>query len=373
MLRIALAVLTGLCALAAQAALPAPASLDRSHWPETLDSPVLFDVASRAEILAFGQALHDSEMLDDRALSARLGLRQVNLVAVRAVRARMWQRLLTNYRQALLSCDDDASFCFPVETLDDLRTQSAGFASEVGSFYQGWVAPSHQFHQRYLDAQLRKAALTPQTSSEVLPLSSRELSGTGLPDRVFLLTFEGGPDALTTPALTDYLRRQHVGATFFVLGTRLQQWQAKPTAVPLRQLYADQCVGLMGWEYRSHAQWQSWQESLRRSQALVRASLPDRYVPLFRPPYGQRQAQGQAFLDGLGIRVSLWNIEAHDDSSLSAEQSAQRVLTLMLLWRKGVIQFHDSSARAQPALHWLLQQTANSGIAWADCQAYGQE
>ena len=41
------------------------------------------------------------------------------------------------------------------------------FAADVGTFYTGWIEPSHQFHARYLDEQLRKAALLPQTSSEV--------------------------------------------------------------------------------------------------------------------------------------------------------------------------------------------------------------
>jgi hypothetical protein len=46
------------------------------------------------------------------------------------------------------------------------------------------------------------------------------------------------------------------------------------------------------------------------------------------------------------------------------------VLTLMLLWRKGVIQLHDSSPKARPAVEWLLRNTAQSGIGWADCREY---
>ncbi len=93
--------------------------------------------------------------------------------------------------------------------------------------------------------------------------------------------------------------------------------------------------GDQGWEYRSHAQWTGWQDSLRRSQARVQADLPEQYVPLFRPPYGQRRADGEAFMASQQLQVSLWDIDAQDDGALSAEASAQRVLTLMLLWRKG--------------------------------------
>ncbi|MCX2685895.1 polysaccharide deacetylase family protein [Pseudomonas sp. DCB_AW] len=372
-MRIASALLATLLSLAVQAAPSPQASLDRSLWPEQLDSPALFDVASRAEILSFAQVLHESELLDDGALAARLGLRQINLQKVRLVRARLWQRLWQGYQQAQRSCEQDASFCYPVTSMAELRTQAATFAADVGTFYTGWVEPSHQFHVRYLDEQLRKAALLPNTSSEVERLSNRERNGDELNDRMFLLTFVGGPgpDGGYTDTLTHYLRRQKLEGTFFVLGNRLQQRRDAATVEALRQVYRGQCVGIQGWEYRSHAQWQGWQDSLRRSQARVQADLPAQYVPLFRPPYGQRRADGEAFMASQQLQVSLWDIDAQDEGPLSAEASAQRVLTLMLLWRKGVIQFHDSLPKAQPAVEWLLRNTAQSGIGWEGCQAYG--
>jgi hypothetical protein len=221
--RIAFALLAGLLSLAVQAAPADFVSFDRSLWPEQLNSPALFDVASRAEILSFARVL-ESEMLDEQALAARLGLRQVNLQKIRALRARMWQRLWSNYQQAQQSCEQDASFCYPLESMADLRMKSATFAAEVGKFYAGWIEPSHQFHTRYLDELLRKAALFPQTSSEV-ELSARERNGDELNDRMFLLTFVGGPGPAggNTDGLADYLRRQKLDGIFFVLGNRLQQ------------------------------------------------------------------------------------------------------------------------------------------------------
>ncbi|WP_110991661.1 polysaccharide deacetylase family protein [Pseudomonas sichuanensis] len=369
-MRIAFALLAGLLSLGVQAAPADFVSFERSLWPEKLDSPALFDVASRAEILSFARVLHESEMLDEQALAARLGLRQVNLPVIRALRARMWQRLWTNYQQAQQSCEQDASFCYPLESMADLRMKSATFAAEVGKFYAAWIEPGHQFHTRYLDELLRKAAVFPQTSSEVEKLSARERNGDELNDRMFLLSFVGGPGPAggNTDGLADYLRRQKLDGIFFVLGNRLQQ---RRDSGALAGLYAGQCVGIQGWEYRSHAQWQGWQDSLRRSQARVQADLPAQYVPLFRPPYGQRRGDGEAFMASQRLRVSLWDIDAQDDGPLTAEASAQRVMTLMLLWRKGVIQFRDYLPKAQPALEWLLQHTAQSGIGWEGCREYG--
>ena len=51
-----------------------------------------------------------------------------------------------------------------------------------------------------------------------------------------------------------------------------------------------------------------------------------------------------------------------------ADESAQRVLTLMLLWRKGVIVFHDTQDKARVALPMVLQATTQSGLGWQECR-----
>ena len=365
-MRIAFVLLAGLLSLAAQAAPSPQATLDRTLWPEQLDSPALFDVASRAEILSFAQVLQESEMLDEPALAARLQLRQINLAVIRAVRARMWQRLWENYQQAQRSCEQDASFCYPLESMAELRTLAATFTSGVGEFYTGWLEPSRAFHT-VTDEQLRKAALFPQTSSEVERLSDSERTGDELNDRVFLLTFVGGPTPAggATDELADYLRRQKLGGLFFVLGNRLQQralWGALYRAmrghpglgVPLPCPMA----GLAGFAAPGPG------PGPVRPAGAVCAVVPPAVRAAscrWRGIHGQPEASGFAVGD-----------RRRDDSALSAEASAHRVLTLMLLWRKGVIQFHDNLPKAQTALDWLLRNTAQSGIGWEDCRDYGQ-
>ena len=371
-MRIAFLLLTGLLSAVVQAAPVAPTTFDRSHWPEQLDSPALFDVASRAEILGFSQALAASEALDEPTLAARLGLKQINLLSINQVRARLWQQLWRNYDLAQQSCEQDASFCYAIDGQAELRQQAAKFTVASDSFYAGWAEPSREFHQRYLDELLRKAALFPQIASEIERYSALERNGAELNDRLFMLTFDAGPGPVGggTDSLTEYLRRQKLGATFFVLGNSLQMRRDKSSLSDLRALYKGQCVGIQGWQYRSHGQWQDWQQSVLRSQARVQADLPDQYVPLFRPPYGQRRADSQDFFASQGLQVVLWNIDGQDQSALSGEQSAQRVLTLMLLWRRGLIQFHDAQPKAQEAVAWLLKQTAQSGIGWEDCRHF---
>lgn len=368
-MRSALILVTALFASLVQAAPADVVSFDRSYWPEQLDSPVLFDVASRAEILMFARVLRESEELDEKTLTGQLQLRQINLAAVNAVRERFWQRLWQNYEQAQKSCEQDASFCYVIESQYDLRQQASKFEVAADSFYAHWAPAARLFHQRYLNQQLRNAALFPQTSSEVERFSPLELNGDGLNDRVFLLTFDGGP-GLSTAALTDYLRRQNQTAAFFLLGSGVEKQGERMAAKDLQALYREQCVGMLGWEYRSHAYWKDWQESVSRSIARLQGDVPEQFIPLFRPPYGQRRPDAAEQLAKQNVRVALWDIDAQDDTSLNAEQSAQRVLTLMLLWRRGVIQFHDGQPKAQSAVTWLLQHTGQSGIAWEDCQTW---
>ncbi|MCX2542432.1 polysaccharide deacetylase family protein [Pseudomonas sp. COW5] len=347
------------------------ATLDRSTWPEKLDNPTLFDVASRAEVLMFARGLLGSEALDEAALAQRLGLRTVNLEAINSLRERLWQRLLTSYNYAQQSCDQDASFCFLVEDLPTLREQAAKFVVSEESYYTKWAEPSRIFHQQYLDELLRKAALSPQTISEVDHFGDYERNGDDMHDRLFLLSFDSAanlqPD--NTDWIADYLRKSSLSGTFFLLGKDVQARLADRSVNNLQAEFSKLCVGVQGWEFRSHSHWQDWQDSVRRSSDLVKSKLPENYVPLFRPPEGQRRSDAGSFLRNQGLQVALWDIDAQDGAGkLKGNPSAQRVLTLMLLWRHGVINFNMKQDAVKTALPWLITQTAQSGIGWEDCQ-----
>ncbi|PWE39325.1 polysaccharide deacetylase [Pseudomonas prosekii] len=370
-MRIAFLLFAWLLSFGAMAAPGDAATLDRSTWPEPLSSPTLFDVASRAEILMFAKVLLGTESLDEVTLAQRLGLRTINVDSINQLRDRLWQRLLSNYNFAQQSCDQDASFCFLVEDLATLREQAAKFVISEDSFYIKWSEPSRLFHLQYLDELLRKAALFPQTSSEVDRFGDYERNGDAMNDRLFLLTFDTAANAIpdNTGWLTEYLRKSNLNGTFFVLGKDIQARLGERSVASLQATYSQQCIGVQGWEFRSHSYWQDWQDSVRRSADLVKSKLPENYVPLFRPPDGQRRADAQGFFEAQGLQVALWDIDAQDGAGkLKGSQSGQRVLTLMLLWRHGVINFNVKQDAVKTAMPWIFTQTAQSGIGWEDCQ-----
>jgi peptidoglycan/xylan/chitin deacetylase (PgdA/CDA1 family) len=124
-----------------------------------------------------------------------------------------------------------------------------------------------------------------------------------------------------------------------------------------------------GWEHKSHSSWIQWQDSVIKTTDLVHNQLATEFSPLFRPPYGQRKADSGAFFTDRRLQVALWNIDSQDwNGTVSGEEAGQRVLTLMLLWRHGMILFHDIHSKAQIAVPYLLAQTQGSSVKWDECR-----
>lgn len=376
--RVARAALGGLLlaagSLCAQAAGPsAVASADRASWPQPLNSPAGFDRASRAEILAFAHELALSERLDDAALAERLKLKQVDRASLDKIRARFWQRLSANYRLAARACAPREAFCAAAADAAALRQLALAFVAAPDPAYAAWRSDAARFHRVYLDEQLRLAALFPRVSSEIDTYSADELDGSELPDRQFLLSFDDGPSAAggSTDKLLRMLREHRLDATFFVLGQSLQRQVAANPQRPTAERYAGMCLASHGWEHQSHARWPQWQDSVQRSAALIKAEAGALYVPLFRPPYGQRRADSGEFFRAQGQRVVLWSIDSQDwNAKMSPVDIQGRLLSLMLLWRHGSILFHDVHDKARVALPWLLRQTRGAGIEWVECRDY---
>lgn len=366
--------LLAMVGLAKAAGPDAVAFVDRSLWPDSSASSVGFDRASRAEVLSFAHALSESEHDSDNTLRDRLKLKQLDRDAVDRARTIYWRRLAENYTRASAHCLRDEPFCLGPLDADAFRKAAADFVRPPGDRYATWFAASQRFHRTYLDELLRLASLFPRTSSEVATYSRSELSGDELADRHFLLTFDDGPTRTggNTDKLLDTLSKLHLSATFFLLGEQLQARLQQDATGELSRIYQGMCVGSHGWQHKSHSVWPQWQDSVTRGIGLVRNSMPSSYVPLFRPPYGQRRADSGAFFDARGLRVALWNIDSQDWSSkVNADQVKQRVLTLMLLWRRGVILFHDIHAKAQTVVPWLVEQTNGTNLQWIDCHTYG--
>lgn len=340
----------------------AVAVIDRGAWPVALTTPAEFDAASRALVLVYAARLAAKAAA---ATPATLGTNRVDAASVRRFAARAAARLAANLEAARASCHAAPGL--------GCTGDAAAMAAALPKAYLPWLAAATTFADVYAAEQLRLAALWPHTTSEVLTFDDAELTGAEWPDKQFLLTFDDGPTAAagTTDALPPLLRAAKLHAVFFTLGEALQWRLARAGAPAVRQLYAGQCVASHGRIHVSHQHLPEWQDSVASSIARIRAQLPDLATPMyFRPPYGQRRAETAAFLKTLAAQEMLWNLDSQDwNTAVNAGDVEGRMTALMLLWRRGILLFHDIHPKAQAALPGLLAFAAAGGVQWRDCRA----
>ena len=218
--------------------------------------------------------------------------------------------------------------------------------------------------------QLRLAALFPKVSSEIDLFNDKEWNGDNVADRQFFLSFDDGPTGMqgTTDDTLNMLTAENKSAVFFVLGEHLLSRVSKSDAAALTGLYKNQCVASHGWEHQSHAKWDQWQNSIIRTQSLLNATLPkDNVLLLFRPPYGQRKDDSGTFFQSQSLHVALWNIDSQDwNSHVDVNDITNRMITLMLIKRHGVLLFHDVHPKAKVALPIIFAKL-NNAVEWENC------
>lgn len=346
---------------------------DRSSWPETINSTAAFDRASRAEILVFVAALAEVAEQDAATLKTQLNIKQVDSASIARVRNQLTAHLLQNWRIAAADCANSEVFCDKISTAPELLTAAKGLEGKLPESYHNWHNKAQLFHKSYAGELIRLAALFPKVSSEIDTFSALEHTGFELQDRHFLLTFDDGPSEPNgnTDALLALLTKSNLHTSFYMLGERLQARLKQTDSVTLAKLFEGQCAAMHGWRHESHAKWEKWQSSITDTRDLVKTTFPQSYQPWFRPPYGQRRADSGEFFSKHDLKVALWNIDSQDwNSRVSGEDAAQRIMTLMLLWRRGVILFHDIHPKALVAVPWLLNHTRQTGVIWQDCQQY---
>jgi peptidoglycan-N-acetylglucosamine deacetylase len=335
------------------------ALIDRSSWPYRLDNPAAFDQASRAEIALLALAIADHE-------TSGRGPRGP---AVDKWLAIVRPRVLANFEQACRTCTPSALFCprDPVRDWSGLASFARDASAALPPELNPWRKASQAFHGAYLTERLR-LTLAPFTS-EAFALDDSEIMGDGFPDRSFLVTLDDGPTPPggTTEQTLDVVRRHGKSALVFVVGSRLQERLRQTPADTLRGVYAGSCVGGHGMEHVRHSDWPEAPSSLAPlRKELARIGPNDERPLFFRPPFGERSPAIISALRANGFRDMLWNIDSRD-WRVDDRDAAARSLTLMLVWRRGIILMHDALPKAKEALPMLWRDLEGSGVRWLQC------
>lgn len=142
--------------------------------------------------------------------------------------------------------------------------------------------------------------------------------------KVVALTFDDGPDQRFTPKILDVLKKYHVKATFFLLGTRLAKY---PNAAK-RIVKEGHVVG-------NHTYWhpnlaKAPMENLKweidKTAKLIRSTTGIQ-TKWFRAPYGSLNEHLILQLGNMGYKGIGWSIDTEDWKELPAKEITTKVMS----------------------------------------------
>jgi peptidoglycan-N-acetylglucosamine deacetylase len=161
------------------------------------------------------------------------------------------------------------------------------------------------------------------------------------------LSFDDGPNPITTPKVLDVLERHQVHATFFVVGAHIPG-----NEVILRRAYANgNEIGNHTWSHHNLKKLNGSQirEEIRKTQmAVMNAGVPAPH--LFRPPYGEfdRYINSQ-----IPMAIARWNVDPEDWKEGDPHVIADRIVTQAR--PGGVVDLHDAHLPTADALDSVVQ------------------
>jgi peptidoglycan/xylan/chitin deacetylase (PgdA/CDA1 family) len=142
--------------------------------------------------------------------------------------------------------------------------------------------------------------------------------------RLVALTFDGGGDTATgTPLILRTLRRRHVPATFFVSGRWIRLHPSLARAIGRRYPVGNHTYSHMDLRGLSDA---GIRTEVRRAAYWIRRVARRDPRPLFRFPYGARDARTVAVVNGVGYTSVRWSIDTWGWMGPSEGQSVTTVV-----------------------------------------------
>jgi peptidoglycan-N-acetylglucosamine deacetylase len=347
------------------------AKADHSLWQQPVNTVSGFDKASRASILVYVGVLKEMQKKSDAEMLEIFKIKSINRASVEKWIKNEQARMSANYRFAAQACNAADWTCIgSPSSPEDLQQQAVKALQKTPANLIAWRSNLSEFSRVYVAEQLRLAALFPKVTSEIDTFNQQEWTGDQFPDKLFFLSFDDGPTAASgsTDDTLDMLSKNKKNAVFFVLGENLSARASHSNPATLQALYKNQCMASHGWQHQSHAKWEQWQDSIQRTGAALKSNFTgEQLAAYFRPPYGQRKADSGTFFKSQGLQVALWNIDSQDwNAKVSPDDIDNRMISLMLIKRHGMLLFHDIHPKAKVSLPMMFESLGNA-VNWGDC------
>jgi peptidoglycan/xylan/chitin deacetylase (PgdA/CDA1 family) len=180
-----------------------------------------------------------------------------------------------------------------------------------------------------------------------LPVISRGFTG----QRAVALTFDDGPDPMTTPMLLDLLETYNVAATFFVIGERAR---AYPHLIK-KILQAGHTLGNHSFSHDSLVMFKGGKRIEREIIAAQQTIQQFGLTPLiFRPPAGITYPGLGKILKRFNLQVVNFSCRAFDRGNRSIAHLSKRILKSVKA--DDIIVLHDTAPpQSERCAEWLVQ------------------
>lgn len=216
--------------------------------------------------------------------------------------------------------------------------------------------------------------IVPYTAAQ-LPAdeANKEVFGNKLPPKTVALTFDDGPHAKYTDDIVAILKQYGVPGTFFQVGRNLGAVDARGAVklganARISQRLIEEGYAVGNHSY-THAQLSkesgaALKAEISNTDELLKA-VDSKRAPIFRFPYGARNAEGMQLLEAAKLRSIMWNVDSLDWADPVPTSIADRVLREVDKENHGILLFHDIHERTVKALPLILDRLVADGYQFA--------
>lgn len=173
------------------------------------------------------------------------------------------------------------------------------------------------------------------------------------------LTFDDGPDPITTPKILDILKANNVKASFFLIGRKAKDY---PDIVKRIQEEGH----VIGNHSYSHSNFLPLLPGALLKRDILKCNellnkLTGSQVTLFRPPFGVTNPNYRRVLRKLRLTSVGWSLRSLDTTAKSAQEVLNKVIPE--LKNSNIVLLHDTQESTIEALPTIIEECHKNGMA----------